>query len=42
MKTKKNNNEAEYKKNIEIAEKMLKDLIVKTGAVIHGERKDII
>ena len=42
MEAKKNNNEAEYKKNIEIAEKMLKDLIAKTEAVIRGERKDVI
>ena len=38
----KNNNEAEYKKNIETAEKILKDLIAKTEAVIRGERKDVI
>ena len=42
MDAKKNNQEAEYKKNIEIAEKMLKDLIAKTEAVIRGERKDVI
>ena len=42
MKAKKNSNEAEYKKNIEIAEKMLKDLIAKTEAVIRGERDDVI
>lgn len=35
-------NEAKYKKNIEIAEVMLKDLIAKTEAVIRGEREDII
>ena len=42
MEAKKNNNEAEYKKNIETAEKMLKDLISKTEAVIRGERDDVI
>ena len=42
MEAKKKNNEAEYKKNIDIAEKMLKDLIAKTEAVIRGERKDVI
>jgi len=42
MKAKKNNDEAGYKKNIETAEKMLKDLIAKTEAVIRGERKDVI
>jgi len=39
---KKEGNEVEYEKNIEIAEKMLKDLIAKTEAVIRGERKDVI
>lgn len=42
MEAKKNNKEAEYKKNIEIAQKMLKDLIAKTESVIRGERKDVI
>jgi restriction endonuclease S subunit len=42
MGAKKKGKEVEYKNNIEIAEKMLKDLIVKTEAVIRGERKDII
>ena len=42
MEAKKKGNDAEYKKNIEIAEKMLKDLIAKTEAVIRGERKDVI
>ena len=42
MESKKYSNEAEYKKNIEIAEKMLKDLIAKTEAVIRGERVVII
>jgi hypothetical protein len=31
-----------FKKNIEIAEKMLKDLIARTEAVIRGERDDVI
>lgn len=39
-KTKKNIRE--YKTNLEIAEKMLKDLIVKTEEVIKGERSDVI
>lgn len=34
--------ENSYKKNIETAEKMLKDLIARTEAVIRGERKDVI
>ncbi len=42
MESKKNNREAEYKKDIEIAEKMLKDLITKTEAVIRGEKRDVI
>ena len=42
MEAKKKGDEEEYKKNIEIAEKMLKDLIAKTEAVIRGERKDVI
>ena len=42
MEAKKKGNDAEYKKNIEIAEKMLKDLIAKTEAVVRGERKDVI
>jgi hypothetical protein len=42
MEAKKNNNETEYKKNIETAEKMLKDLVSKTEAIIRGERKDVI
>jgi hypothetical protein len=42
MESKKKSNEVEYKNNIEIAEKMLKDLIAKTEAVIRGERKDVI
>jgi len=42
MKARKKNNETGYKKNIETAEKMLKDLIARTEAVIRGERKDVI
>jgi len=42
MEAQKNSKEAEYKENIEIAGKMLKDLITKTEAVIRGEIKDII
>lgn len=42
MDTKKKGDEAGYTKNIETAEKMLKDLIAKTEAVIRGEREDII
>lgn len=42
MGAKKKDDEAGYKKNIETAEKMLKDIIAKTEAVIRGERKDVI
>lgn len=35
-------NEAEYKRNIEKAEKMLRELISRTEAIIRGERKDVI
>ena len=42
MEAKKNGDEKEYKKNLEIAERMLRDLIVKTEAVIRGERKDVV
>ena len=35
-------NEVGYRKNIEIAENMLRELIAKTEAVIRGERKDVI
>jgi len=35
-------NEAKYKKNIETADAMLKDLIAKTEAVIRGEREDVV
>ena len=39
---KKSSNQAEYKKNLAKAEKMLKDLIARTEAVIRGEREDVI
>ena len=42
MEGKKKNDEGVYKKNIGTAEKMLKDLIARTEAVIRGERKDVI
>lgn len=42
MDAKAKGNEALYKKNIEIAEAMLKELIAKTEAVIRGEREDVI
>lgn len=42
MDGKKKSDEDAYKKNIETAEKMLKDLIARTEAVIRGERKDVI
>jgi len=42
MQAKKSGNEAEYKKHIGKAEKMLKDLIARTEAVIRGEREDVI
>lgn len=42
MEAKKKGNEAEYKKNLETAEKMLNDLIARTEAVIRDERKDIV
>jgi len=42
IKAKKKGDGAGYKKNIETAEKMLKDLISKTEAVIRGERDDVI
>lgn len=41
MEAKAKGNEAGYRKNIEIAENMLRELIAKTEAVIRGERKDI-
>ena len=42
MEAKKKSDEVAYKKNIETAEKMLKDLIARTEAVIRGEQKDVI
>lgn len=42
MEAKAEGNETKYKKNIEIAEAMLKDLIAKTEAVIQGEREDVV
>ncbi len=42
MEAKTNNDEEEYKKNVETAEEMLNNLIAKTEAVIRGERKDVI
>ena len=42
MSAKQKGNDAEYQKNIEIAETMLKELIAKTEAVIRGERKDVV
>lgn len=42
MEAKEKGNDAGYKKNIEIAETMLKELIAKTEAVIRGERKDVV
>jgi hypothetical protein len=42
MEAKAESNETKYKKNIEIAETMLKELIAKTEAVIRGEREDVI
>lgn len=41
MAAKAKGNEAGYRKNIEIAESMLRELISKTETVIRGERKDI-
>lgn len=42
MEAKAKGDEAGYKKNIETAETMLKELIAKTEAIIRGERKDAI
>lgn len=42
VEAKKDNDEAVYKNNLEIAGKMLKDLIAKTETVIRGEREDVI
>ena len=41
MEAKAKGDEAGYKKNIETAEAMLKDLIARTEAVIRGEREDV-
>ena len=41
MEAKAKGDEAGYKKNIETAEVMLKDLIARTEAVIRGEREDV-
>lgn len=42
MKAKAEGKETAYRKNIEKAEMMLKDLIARTEAVIRGEREDIV
>lgn len=42
MEAKVKGDEESYKKNIETAGKMLKDLIARTEAVIRGEREDVI
>lgn len=42
MEAKKKGDDNGYKMNLRIAEKMLKDLITKTEAVIRGEREDIV
>jgi len=42
MEAKKKNDDIEYKKNLEIAEKILKNLISNTEAVIKGEKENII
>lgn len=42
MEAKKKGDDGGYKTNLEIAEKMLKDLISRTEAVIRGEREDIV
>jgi len=42
MEVKKKGDEAAYKKNIETAEAILRNLIVRTEAVIRGEREDVI
>ena len=42
MEAKKRGDEKAYKENLARAEKMLRDLIAKTEAVIRGERKDVI
>jgi hypothetical protein len=42
MESKKRGDEKGYKNNLEIAEKMLRDLIEKTEQVIRGERNDVV
>jgi hypothetical protein len=42
MAAKSEGNETKYKKNIDTAEAMLKELIAKTEAVIRGEREDVV
>ena len=42
MEAKAKGNESLYKKNIETAEAMLKELIAKTEAVIRGEQEDVV
>lgn len=42
MEAKAEGNETKYKKNIETAEAMLKELIAKTEAVIRGEQEDVV
>lgn len=42
IESKKSGDEAGYKKNLEIAERMLRDLIKKTEQIIRGERNDVI
>ena len=42
MEAKKKGDEKGYKENLEIAEKMLRDLIEKTEQVIRGEKDDVI
>lgn len=42
MMEKEKGEEDEYKKNLDAAERMLKDLIFKTESVIRGERKDVV
>lgn len=42
LEAKKKGDEAGYKKNIETAERMLRDLIARTEAVIRGEREDVV
>lgn len=42
MEAKKKGDDGKHNENLEIAEKMLKDLIAKTEGVIRGERKDVV